>query len=397
MITFISGFQRSSRHRLAVRRRMFALHTLFSRFAILPIVLIVLIVLASAQPAFAEEPPPPPVAPVAEEINRLLQHRDISDIRGVNYVHTTADDPAICPDLQFGQDSNCPWDIAAIEADMKRLQRHGVNTLRIFLNYYTFGGAQLTNPDYSMDTALAHLDAFIALANEHGMHVMPILLSKYPQHHGFQPDYYETALKLHVRPVVSHLAGKPGIIAWDLFNEPDIGSPIDQRCWDWSNGDFPPCFQLANERIHFLRVVRQEVQRLDPGRPITVSLAFGKNYFYPKGTDLYMADLVDFFSFHYYDNEPYDSGRYAEHWYYGQGFTADLERAITELIALDPNKPILISELGFPSGPGHLRTYEQFRSDISVAFRLSQHGYNCGLMLWPFQREPEHLIGDLYW
>ncbi len=328
----------------------------------------------------------------------MLDELPLSQIRGVNYVRTSKDDPAVCPDLQFGQDSKCGWDIQTITRDMDRLRFRGVNTLRIFLNYYTFGGARLTDPNYRMDAALAHLDRFIDEANKRGMYVMPILLAKYPQDHGFKPEYYETALTFHVRPLVQHLAHREGIIAWDLFNEPDIGSPVDQHCWDWSNADYPLCFPLANERIHFLHAVRNEVKRLDPRqRPVTVSLAFAKNYFQPAGTDLYVADLVDFFSFHYYDNEPYDSGRYAAHWYYGQGFTADLERAITELVALDPTRPIVVTELGFPSGPDHLRTQEQFRSDISVAFRLAQHGYGCGVILWPFQQQPEELLADLFW
>jgi hypothetical protein len=87
-----------------------------------------------------------------------------------------------------------------------------------------------------------------------------------------------------------------------------------------------------------------------------VSLGFAKNYFKPDKADLRLADLVDFFAFHYYDDDPYDSGRYAAHWYYGQGFPADLRRAIAELAALKPQKPIVITELGFPTGAGAKRS-----------------------------------------
>jgi hypothetical protein len=74
----------------------------------------------------------------------------------------------------------------------------------------------------------------------------------------FTPEGFERALDWHVRPVVGRLAGKSGILAWDLFNEPDICSPIDQRCWDWDNSDFPLCLQLAEARIAFLTRLHYE-------------------------------------------------------------------------------------------------------------------------------------------
>ncbi len=342
------------------------------------------------------------LSPVIESPTRLQQTSiyplpdiELHEIRGVNYVRTTFDDPAICPDLHYGQDAQCPWNMAHINADLDRLQAHNVNTLRLFLNYYVFGAASLTNPDYTMDVALAHLDELIDAANQRGMYVMPILMAKYPQDR-FGSSYYEQVLDVHVRPVVRHLAGREGVIAWDLFNEIDIGSPIDQRCWDWSNADFPLCFQLAQERIAFVHAIGQEVRRLDPGVPVTAGLAFAKNHFEPQGTDMHIADLVDFFSFHYYDNEPYDSGRYAAHWYYGEGFPADLDRAIEELRAHDPKKPIVLTELGFPSGSDTTRNLDHLRRDLAIAFWVVHHQHESGIMLWPFQTYPEDYIGDLF-
>jgi len=336
-----------------------------------------------------------PLPPISAGGARLLAGDSSFEVRGVNYIHATNADLAKCSALQFGADGNCPWDLAAISADMDRLKALGVNTVRVFLNYYVFGGARAADPNYSMAQPLAHFDSFIAEANRRGIYVLPVLLAKYPQDR-FGPDSYASALDLHVRPVVQHLAGRPGLLAWDVFNEPDIGSPVDIHCWDWSNADYALCFPLANERMRFVKVIHDEVKRLDPQRLVTVSLAFAKNYFEPATAVMRLADVVDFYAFHYYDDDPYDSGRYAAHWYYGKGFPADQQRAIAELAALRLNKPILITELGFPSGPGTKRTLDELHSDLRLALRTARDERTSGIVLWPFQERPEDLVGTLF-
>lgn len=332
--------------------------------------------------------------PITANGSSLLSGDQPFEVRGVNYIHTTDATPE-CAVLHFGGDGNCPWDLNAIAADMDRYQALGINTVRIFLNYYVFGGAQELDASYSMAEPLAHLDAFIEVANRRGIYVLPVLLAKYPQDR-FGGANAERALDLHVRPIVGHLADRPGILAWDIFNEPDIGSPIDLRCWDWDNADFPLCFPLANERLHFLKTIKDAVKGIDSDRLTTISAAFAKSYFRPIGADLRMADLVDVYTFHYYDNDPYDSGRYAAHWYYGQGFPADLKRGIEELYALQLNKPVIVTELGFPTGEGAQRTTEQLRRDLATARDVVRAENTSGMILWPFQVQPGELVGDLY-
>jgi hypothetical protein len=334
----------------------------------------------------------PPITAAGEQ---LRAGRQVFEVRGVNYIHPSNADLATCSALQFGADGNCPWDIAPIAADFDKLRGLGVNTIRVFLNYYVFGGARAADPNYSMAQPLAHLDTLIAEAGKRSIYVLPVLLAKYPQDR-FRTEDYATALDLHVRPVVQHLAGKPGLLAWDLFNEIDLGGPVDQRCWDWDNEDFPLCFPLANQRLHFAQAIHDEVKRLDPQRLTTLSLGFGKNYFEPHNADLRLADVVDFYSFHYYDDDPYDSGRYAAHWYYGKGFPADLERAIAELRALGLEKPIVVSELGFPTGPGATRTPDELRRDLGTGLQTTRDGGASGVVLWPFQTDMDELVGDLF-
>jgi len=352
-----------------------------------------LLILAGCAPAQPAQPGALPAITIADA--RLMSGGVAFEVRGVNYIHPTTADLSTCSAIQFGADGNCPWDVAPIAADFDKLRGLGVNTVRVFLNYYVFGGARAADPSYSLDQPLAHLDTLIAEAGKRGIYVLPVLLAKYPQDR-FRPEDYATALDLHVRPVLRHLAGKPGILAWDLFNEPDLGGPIDQRCWDWDNADFALCFPLANERLHFVKAIRDEVKRLDPVRLTTVSLGFAKNYFEPHDADLRLADVVDFFAFHYYDDDPYDSGRYAAHWYYGNGFPADLRQAVGELAALQPAKPIVITELGFPTGPGARRTTEQLPGDLSASLQTARDAGADGVLLWPFQSDLDVLVGTLF-
>ncbi len=353
-------------------------------------------VLVAALPATAapRPPDPPPLHPITPDHGQLWLTGQPFELRAINYTQYSGAPPG-CPELHFGADQACPWNQAAIEADMAQLAALGVNGIRIFLNYYIFGGARAATPAYDPAPALAHLDALIAAASRQRIYVLPVLLAKFPQQE-LTPAGYEQAATLHVRPLVSHLAARPGLIAWDLFNEPDLAGPIDQRCWDWDNGAFPLCLSLANERLAFLALLSAEVRALDPGRPLTIGAGFAKNYFRPLEATARMADLVDIYSFHYYDNDPYDSGRYAAHWYYGAGFPADLQRAVDELTALGPRKPVLVTELGFPSGAGSMRDEPTRQHDLRLGLQTARQAGAAGVALWPFQSNPGLLVGDLF-
>ncbi|MFV9507666.1 MAG: cellulase family glycosylhydrolase [Oscillochloridaceae bacterium umkhey_bin13] len=344
----------------------------------------------AAQPRSAVAPLHP-ITPAAGQLWLLGQP---FEVRGLNYIHYTGS-PVGCPELHFGADPTCPWDRAAIDADMDRLAGLGVNTIRVFLNYYVFGGARAQDPNYRMDLALAHLDELLASASRRGIYVMPVLLVKFPQDQ-LNPAGFDQAFELHVRPVVRHLAARPGIIAWDLFNEPDLGSPIDGRCWDWDNGDFPLCLTLANQRLAFMQRLSNEVRQLDPGRPITIGLGFAKNYFRPLAAEQRLADMVDIYTFHYYDDDPFDSGRYAQHWYYGKGLPTDLRRSISELHNLGQGKPVIITELGFPLAPEGRRSLAEVQRDLRLSLNTSREAGARGVMLWPFERDLNLIVGDLF-
>ena len=318
------------------------------------------------------------------------------EVRGVNYIYTTGEDPVICHAIQFGADGRCPWNMTNINADLDRFKAHGVNTLRVFLNYYVFGGSIPVYTAKGKGAALVHFEEFVAAANARGIYVLPVLLAKFPQNK-FSAANYAHFINVHINPLVSSFVGHPGILAWDLFNEPDIGSPIDLRCWDWDNADYPGCFPLAEERQYFIATIAQAVAAADPTHLRTVSLAFAKSHAKPSNTRLRIADMVDFFSFHYYDDSPYDSGRYKAHWYYGQGFPSDLYRSISEIQALGLGKPIVVTEIGFVTdGADATHTPAQLARDLQAARDLSRSMGASGMMIWPFQSSFDSMLGDLY-
>jgi endo-1,4-beta-mannosidase len=358
------------------------------------LVVVLLLAACSLVPA-RHVAPPLPLPPVTADGTRLLAGGQPFEVRGVNFVRISNADETRCWMFQFGADPRCPWDAQAIETDLDRYQALGVNAVRVFLNYYVFGGQRKVDESYDKSGALAHLTDFVEAANRRGLYVIPVLLIEYPQDR-FGAEHYERALELHVRPVVSLLANRPGVLAWDLFNEPDIGSPIDERCWDWDNADFPLCFPLAEERMRFVAAVHAEVKRLDPQRLTTVGMAFAKSYFEPAEAEQRMADMVDLYSFHYYDDEPYNSGRYRQHWYYGQGLPEDMQRGIRELHALGLNKPVVVTEVGFPTGEGASRTIAELHRDTRIALDAAREEDTAGMVLWSFQNTPEELVGDLF-
>ena len=108
----------------------------------------ILILVAASAGCGAGQPAPAgtlPAVTIAGE--RLRSGRQPFEVRGVNYIHPSNADLSVCSSLQFGADGNCPWDITPIAADFDTLRGLGVNTVRVFLDYYVFGGARAADPN----------------------------------------------------------------------------------------------------------------------------------------------------------------------------------------------------------------------------------------------------------
>jgi exo-beta-1,3-glucanase (GH17 family) len=149
--------------------------------------------------------------------------------------------------------------------------------------------------------------------------------------------------------------------------------------------------------MRFVEAMLREVKTLDPNRLRTTGLAFAKSHFEPREASLRVADMVDFYTFHYYDDSPYDSGRYKAHWYYGQGFTRDLYRSLQELKALGQNKPVVVTEIGFVTdGREATRSLAQHHADLKLARELIRESGGAGLVIWSFQSTFDDAVGDVF-
>ena len=80
----------------------------------------------------------------------------------------------------------------------------------------------------------------------------------------------------------------------------------------------------------------------------------------------------------------------------GRLVDADLQRSIRELRALKVYKPILITEIGFPTGPQDTRDTAAMRRDFATARHVVREEGASGMILWPFQVTPDELVGNTF-
>jgi hypothetical protein len=175
------------------------------------------------------------------------------------------------------------------------------------------------------EAALPDIDALVAAARRHQIHLMPALLDFHlcsgPQIvHGVQlggrsrliadPHARSAFIDLVLRPIVERYRDEEAIVAWDVMNEPE-----------WCLGIGPPAIQpVPFEALQaFLWQAVQCVQE-SASQPVTVGCA---------GTGL--LDLV----------RPLGLDFYQVHWYERFGWAA-LERPVGDLDLDD--RPVLLGE-----------------------------------------------------
>lgn len=189
-------------------------------------------------------------------------------------------------------------------------KRIGLNAVRFWMSQ----GEWRKNPE----AAVGKYRAFVRQAWNQGYRSMPILFNG----NGLDPAMLEGAswadCEAYATDVVSALKGEPGLLMWDVMNEPTYNAWV---------GHAPDADEKARrrEKTHaFVRRACALVKRLDPGSPTTLGCA---NFGEASAT----ADCVDVLSFH-----DYSSTR------------ADVEKnyALMDGLGKRTGKPVIQSETG---------------------------------------------------
>ena len=237
-------------------------------------------------------------------------------LRGFNYTPSTAYN-----DIMFWRD----YDEVLVERELTYAQRLGLNSARVFLHYVVYERERVP--------FLRHLTHFVRTAHERGISTMPVVwdscfsevvpaydtsLNDWIPNPGVQrlgPAFWPAGER-YCRDLVQTLGGEPGLLLWDMMNEPLVTSYI--RCEE------PERSRRIEIIWTFARHFCEVMHQLDPRHPLTVGV---------EGVDSLatIAPDVDVLSFH-----DYHSTRAA--------IRAHLHQALR--LACNLQKPLLVSEIG---------------------------------------------------
>jgi hypothetical protein len=165
-----------------------------------------------------------------------------------------------------------------IERDLGYAKRLNLNSTRVWLSYL----------DYERRPAefLAQIQNYIRTAHRMGISTMPILWNG----NGLNPDTLKPEFRArgdaYVKAVVGALKDEPGLLMWDVMNE-----PLTNTWYGRASQEEKP--KREAQITEFLRHYITYVKQLDPLNATTVG--------YEKSISLEpTADLVDVLSFHEY-------------------------------------------------------------------------------------------------
>lgn len=222
------------------------------------------------------------------------------------------------------------FDAELVTQDFQRIQTLGFNTVRIFVPFQQFGGAQL-RPDFK-----AQLQQLLDIAEQQQLHVVVTLFDFFQAY-----DEIERS-QAHLQAVVSGLEGHPAILAWDLKNEGDLDYQQDtQRVVLW------------------LQSMAQTLRALPVQQLITAGWSSAENV-----TDV--ASALDYLTFHDYRPEGHFSKRLLK-------------------LQEQSRKPIVLGEFGYhtwadsPSDPHPLTA--QFNYFQVMLFSVLRQNL-AGAMAW---------------
>jgi|WetSurMetagenome_2_1015567.scaffolds.fasta_scaffold115757_2 hypothetical protein len=198
-------------------------------------------------------------------------------------------------------------DSKTIERDLGYAKRLMLNSTRVWLS----SGSYQQNPEGFIN----QIRNYVRIANSLGISTMPILFNGNSLNPQTLPPETWAGQEAYVKAVVDALKNEPGLIMWDIMNEPSWNDYHNQA----TEEEKP---KRIAEISAFLTHFTKYVKSLDPVNAITIGHTFAK--------DMEWCTDVDVFSFHDY-----------------LATRAKIEESyvLAESISKKYNKPVLNSEM----------------------------------------------------
>ena len=266
----------------------------------------------------------------------------IKSIKGVNYY------PAQTPWDTFGSG----FSEEIIKEDFARIRGMGLNTIRIFIPYETFGQDNVAADKQSKLLKVLDMAAIMDLK------VLVTLFDFYGNY-----DLMDwTATHRHTETLVKLLKDHPALLGWDIKNEPDLD--FDSRG--------------KNKVLAWLEEMIYQISKWDRKHPVTIGWSS------IQAAEL-LADKVHFISFHYYDKPD------------------QFEKVYASLQEKAGNTPVLLSEFGISSYSGFWNAFsgsdqEQTAYYTEMMNLLKQQ--EIPFMFWTlydFKEVPKEVTGRYPW
>ncbi len=280
---------------------------------------------------------------IHEHIEKTIETPKINTtIKGINY---------------YPKDT--PWDMYTsnfdehiIAKDFEIIKNAGLNTIRLFVPYKTFGKANL------IPEKLEKLQCVLDIAEANKLNVVLTLFD-------FYGDYSVLNWTLNQRyaeTIVSRFKNHKAIYAWDIKNEPDL--------------DF-------NSRgktmvIAWLKQMLILIKTIDNNHPVTIGWSSAE-------AAPILKNYVDFVSFHYYKD------------------IANLATTFNTLKQTITDKPIVISEFGLSSYKGLWNpfgnsptTQANYHKNVQKILKKNNIPF-LSWTLYDYKNIPRAVVGKLPW
>jgi hypothetical protein len=328
------------------------------------------------------------------------------------------------------------FDPGRVAGQFDQMQSIGVNAVRIF----TTLACVLEGPDRASAAGLRKVEAMIGMAATHGIRV---ILSGPGAWEG-SPNWWHAAqpLECFTRPelldaqaaawkgLCAALRGNPGLMAWELYNEPAIPwktSPALAETWAaWrlenapgAPADFPsprpPLFldwswDLQRFRKHladrYVRRMTETIREADDGHLVTMGLhqkSAPFDWYPPDPWSAFdphsIGGMLDYISVHFYPHHVFHPNIYRDPLETADALEETLihGRAVARFVHV-PLKPVLMEECGWYGG-GYVffadreqrRLSEEQQTQWCTRLVEATAGDVCGWLFWPYRDTPSSL------